>query len=51
MADDLIEIEDAEGRKVTVSRAHWNRYPQLAESFRPAVKVKPKPKPAAEPSE
>lgn len=38
--NDDIEIEDAKGRKVTVTRAHWNRYPQLHESFRPVSEKK-----------
>lgn len=37
---DEIEIEDDKGRKVTVTLAHWNRYPQLHDSFRPVSEKK-----------
>lgn len=40
MPKDDIEIEDADGHKVTVTLAHWNRYPQLHESFRPVAEKK-----------
>ncbi len=40
MPDDVIEIEDAKGNRVKVSRAHFNRYPSLAESFRPVAEKK-----------
>jgi hypothetical protein len=34
---DLIELEDANGNRVTVTVAHWRRWPRLAESFRPVA--------------
>lgn len=41
-APETIEIQDDKGNKVTVTVAHWNRWPQLAETFKP-VKQKPTP--------
>ena len=35
-----IQIEDAKGNKVTVTLAHWRRYPQLANTFRPVSEKK-----------
>jgi hypothetical protein len=32
-----IELEDANGNRVTVTEAHWRRWPQLAENFRPVA--------------
>lgn len=40
MPSDEIELEDDKGRKVTVTRAHWLRWPQLAKSFRPVSEKK-----------
>ena len=45
MADDLIDVEDEAGNRFRISAAHRNRYPSVAEAFRPVVKAKPKPKP------
>jgi len=35
-----IELIDGDGNKFTVTEAHWNRYPQLAETFRPVAEKK-----------
>lgn len=32
-----MQIEDANGNRVTVTEAHWNRWPQLAKVFRPVA--------------
>jgi hypothetical protein len=32
-----IVLEDANGNRVTVTVAHWRRWPQLAEHFRPVA--------------
>lgn len=41
MSDDIeIEQIDGNGKPVTVSREHWNRYPSLRESFRPVAEKK-----------
>lgn len=34
---ELIEIEDGRGNRVTVTVAHWRRWPQLAQTFRPVA--------------
>jgi hypothetical protein len=36
---DLIELEDERGDRVTVTVAHWQRWPQLAEHFRPVAET------------
>lgn len=38
MAD--MEIEDADGNRVTVTEAHWRRWPQLKETFKPVKRAK-----------
>lgn len=38
MAD--MEIEDAAGNRVTVTEAHWKKYPQLKEKFKPVKRAK-----------
>lgn len=44
MPENVIELEEFEsGNKVTVPVAHWLRYPQLAESFRPVSEKKATP--------
>lgn len=37
---ETIEVVDDRGQKVTVDLAHWNRYPQLADTFRPVAEKK-----------
>jgi hypothetical protein len=32
-----MEIEDANGNRVTVTEAHWRRWPSVRESFRPVA--------------
>jgi hypothetical protein len=32
-------LEDANGNRVTVTEAHWRRWPQLAEHFRPVAET------------
>lgn len=32
-----IEIEDAGGNRVTVTLAHWRRWPSVRENFRPVA--------------
>ena len=34
-----IVLEDANGNRVTVTEAHWRRWPQLAEHFRPVAET------------
>ena len=34
-----MEIEDANGNRVTVTEAYWRRWPQLAEHFRPVAET------------
>lgn len=53
MADDLIDVEDDHGNRYRISAAHRNRYPSVAESFRPvpekkATPVAPKTAPAVD---
>lgn len=44
MPENDIELEDIKtGQTVTVPRAHWLRYPQLAQSFRPVSEKKTTP--------
>lgn len=50
MSAGLIRIEDDKGRKVTITRAHWVRYPQLAQSFRPVAEKKTTPVVATPPT-
>lgn len=33
----LIEIEDEHGNRVTVTEAHWRRWPSVRETFRPVA--------------
>lgn len=35
-----MQIEDANGIRVTVTEAHWKKYPQLAEKFKPVKRAK-----------
>jgi hypothetical protein len=34
-----IELEDANGNRVTVTVAHWRRWPQLSQTFRPVAET------------
>lgn len=34
-----IEIEDADGNRVTVTVAHWRRWPSVREIFRPVAET------------
>lgn len=40
---ETLEIEDDKGNRVTVTRAHWVRWPQLAQHFRPVSENKATP--------
>ena len=40
MADDLIDVEDDAGNRFRISAAHRNRYPSVAEAFRPVARRK-----------
>lgn len=40
---DLIEIEDKDGNRVKVTRAHWDRWPSVREVFRPVADKKTAP--------
>lgn len=43
MADDLIDVIDADGKRHRISEAHRNRWPSVQEAFRiaPAKKTTP----------
>jgi len=40
MPENTIEVQDKNGNKTVIPVAHWNRYPQLAETFRPVAEKK-----------
>jgi len=40
MPENTIEVQDERGNKTVVDLAHWNRYPQLANTFRPVAEKK-----------
>jgi len=37
---DLIELEDEDGNRVTVTLAHYRRWPSVRETFRPVAEKK-----------
>lgn len=47
--DDLIEIEDKDGNRVTVTVGHWRRWPSVRETFRPVAESKETTKVVVEP--
>lgn len=43
MADDLIDVLDADGNKHRISKAHYNRWPSVQKAFRVAPEKKATP--------
>lgn len=37
---DLIEVEDRNGHRVTITQGHWDRWPSVRENFRPVAESK-----------
>jgi hypothetical protein len=48
--DDHIELEDANGNRVIVPVAHYNRWPSVRENFRPVAENKGATAPAEPPT-